>query len=193
MKKNWIVAALAAAVMLSGCNKSEYTRLVEKELAKGERVDSLFTGLFLGMPSKDFFTHCWELNQKGVMWQGPTNTSVEMKMEGLQKEGKMNFFPVFHEDRIYELPVEISYLGWSPWNKSYSTDTLLMDVKRVMEDWYGPGFIEVKAPGEQTAYVKVDGNRRIALIRLNETMVKATYTDLLLEPTVKKLQKKAAK
>ena len=83
--------------VISGCTpKSKYERKLKHELAKGVRYDSLFLGLYLGMPEKDFYIHCWELNKKGLIRQGSNNTTVEYRMEDeLKYPGIMNFYPSF--------------------------------------------------------------------------------------------------
>ncbi len=68
--------------VISGCTpKAKYERKLKHELAKGVRYDSLFLGLYLGMPEKDFYIHCWELNKKGLIRQGSNNTTVEYRYE----------------------------------------------------------------------------------------------------------------
>ena len=62
-----------------GCSNDNfkmYKDLEKTELASGKRNDSLFMGIYLGMPSKDFYVHCWQLNNEGLFTDGATNTSV---------------------------------------------------------------------------------------------------------------------
>ena len=59
MKTRFIVflTAIIFAGILSGCTpKAKYDRMVKRELASGIRNDSIFMGLYLGMPEKDFYT-----------------------------------------------------------------------------------------------------------------------------------------
>jgi len=176
---------------LSGCNTSEYESLVEKELSKGIREDSLFLGIHFGMSKKDFYMHCWELNKQGIVWQGSRNMTVMQELNSLKHSATMDFYPNFHNDTIYEMPVTFAYKGWAPWNKHLSADSLQPDVVNLLEQWYGEGFIEVEHPQRGATFVKVDGNRRILVWKDNDSDVKALYTDLLKKKALEKTEKSA--
>lgn len=173
--------ALTMAALLFSCGeeKSNYQKLLEQELASGERYDSLFLGLELGMTSKEFYVACWEMNQQGLLRQGSANTTVVYDLgDQLPYSAKMEFFPSFHEDKIIEMPVMFRYDGWSPWNRNLWADSLQLQVLDLLEEWHGEGFIRADHPKLGTAYVKIDGNRRIALTRLDDQFVQVTYTDM---------------
>ena len=87
----FFLSVIVAVSSCSGLTVTIITSVVKKELAKGTRSDSLFMGIYLGMPSKAFYAHCWDLNKKGVFTNGSNNTSV------LYKPGKDLKYPVFHE------------------------------------------------------------------------------------------------
>jgi len=169
--------------------KDRYERMVREELAKGVRVDSLFLDLHLGMTDKEFYGHCWELNKQGLIRQGTSNTSVLYKMNELEDAAEMNFYPNFYKGRIYEMPVKYNYEGWAPWNKHLSSDSLQLEILRLYKDWYGDDFMEVKHRNRGTAYIKVDGNRRITIFKMDERHVWAIFTDLLVEKEIKELKK----
>lgn len=164
--------------------KSGYHEMVERELAKGIREDSLFLGIQLGMTQKEFFSHCWELNHQKLVHEGPSNLTIEYKMEELDYPATMNFYPAFHEDNIYRMPVTISYDAWAPWNKYLFADSLQLDVLKFFEKKYGKGFIKIEHPKRGAAYVKVDGNRRISIFKGNDMSVKVLYTDILVEKEI---------
>ena len=155
--------------------------MVDKGLASGERNDSLFLGIRLGMTNKDFFAHCWELNKQQLIKQGNTNTSVEYEMAELKHPALMNFYPTFFENEIHEMPVMFNYKAWAPWNKELWSDSLMLDVKHLMEKWHGQGFIKMEHPEKGIRYVKVDDNRRIMIWKENDEYVKVLYTDLTKE------------
>jgi len=169
--------------LLAGCGQpSEYQQRIEKELSSGVRQDSLFMGISFGMSKMEFYSHCEELNRKGIFHEGPQGTSVEYKLSDLKHDSKITFFPNFYENKIYEMPVVIAYDGWAPWNKNLSADSLRVDVLELFEKWYGKGFIEVQNPGKGTTLVKIDGNRQIEIYEPeydNEVIV--LFTDLLVE------------
>ena len=183
MKKG-IVRLLALLIIsvsvIYGCSpKSRYERRLKQELAKGVRYDSLFLGLYLGMPEKDFYIHCWELNKKGLIKQGSNNTTVEYRMQDeLKHPGIMNFYPSFVDGKIAEMPVKLTYAGWAPWNRKLSSDSLQLDVMQWIENKYGNRFIKVDHPKRGSAYIKMDGNRRITIFRENDLNVWAVFSDM---------------
>jgi hypothetical protein len=179
----WPMLLLLSGSILTGCSpRTRYENRVKHELANGVRYDSLFMGLYFGMAEKDYYMHCWNLNKKGIIRQGESNTTVlyEMKDE-LKYPADMNFYPKFIQGKIYEMPVRFTYKGWSPWNKTLSSDNLEIDVLKWYEKIYGKGFIKVKHPDRGTAFVKVDGNRRITIFIENELRVWAVFTDLTIK------------
>lgn len=180
----WLLLILISGFIVSGCSpRAKYERRLKKELSSGVKYDSLFLGLYFGMPEKDFYVQCWNLNHKGLLKQGETNTTAEFQLKDeLKYEAVMDFYPKFNQGQISEMPVSFKYRGWSPWNKKLSSDNLLIAVHKWYEKVYGKGFIKVKHPLHGTAYVKIDGNRRITIFKENDLRVWAVFTDL----TVKK-------
>ena len=175
-----VVYVMALTSLLTGCHEpSGYEQMLERELASGERNDSLFLGLYLGMSSKDFYMHCWEMNKEGLVRQGSRNTTVAYQMKDeLPHAAVMDFYPTFREDRIVEMPVVVHYTAWSPWNRNLWADSLQVDMVHLLEGWHGKGFIKVKHPKKGVAYVKMDGNRRIVVAALDDQDVRVLYTDM---------------
>jgi hypothetical protein len=188
--------AIAIIIITSSCSPSadsEYSKLVKKELAKNKREDSLFMGIYLGMPSKAFYDHCWDLNKKGIFTNGLMNNTVLYSMDkDLPYPANMNFYPDFYEGKISVMKVAYDYKGWAPWNKAQYSDSLLQDVLNMYRKWYpgGNDFIKMTNKDRGTIYVKVDGNRRITVGRYDERLVKVDYTDLLVEEKIKAAQSK---
>ena len=183
MKKyTWLIIALITSI---GCEqKSQYRQALEEGLASGERFDTLFFGYYLGMNKKQFFDRSWQLNKDSLVYQGPVNQTVQydLRDKQLNYPAAMNFYPTFHKDRSWEFPVKFEYRGWAPWNKERSATALRKDVLNLLEEWHGEGFFEVSHPFDTTAYVKIDGNRRITVVRdLGDKYVNVTYTDMTLE------------
>jgi len=176
----WMVLVLFAALMIGGCSPGKrYERRLNKELASGVRYDSLFMGISFGMTSKEFYQHCWGLNKDSLVKQGLANMSVQYDInEELAYPATMNFYPIFGDDKIVEMPVRFIYNGWAPWNKELSASNLALDVKRWYEKIYGRGFITVSHPMNGEAYTKIDGNRRITIYVENDLYVWARFTDM---------------
>lgn len=188
------LAALGLLVAMGSCSKkSRYEKMVSEGLASGVRHDTLFLGLSLGMASKDFYSKCWKLNKQGLIRQGSGNSTVLYELKGeLKSDVDVNFYPTFFKDRIYEMPVKFQYKAWAPWNKQFSSDTLQVELKSLFEKWYGPGFMTIYSDTKGTAYVKVDGNRRISIYK-DQTIdgaVWALYTDMSVEQQAEESRKK---
>lgn len=184
----WLIAIVFMVACGEPTGERKYADLVKKELAKGTRTDSIFLGIYFGMPSKKFYGHCWDLNKRGIITDGNSNTMVNFKLDtGLKYPATMNFYPIFEQDKIYKMQVEFKYDAWAPWNRSHFSDSLLPDVVKFYSSWYpGNEFIPITDSVKGTIYVKVDGNRRITLGKYNDMLVKADFTDLLIEKKLKK-------
>lgn len=189
IKKSTFIWLLLGIFLFISCKKEtgyeQYEALKIKELASGQRADSLFLGIYLSMTSKQFYGHCWEMNKKGLFTDGENNTAVLYKLNNheLKYSASMNFYPQFHKDKIYKMGVSFQYDAWAPWNNHLSSDSLYADVVSLYSRWYSGGnpFIEITDKEKGTIYVKVDGNRRITIGKFNELYVKVDYTDLLVE------------
>ncbi len=172
----------------SAC-KTDYEKLVARELESGFRQDSLFLGLYLGMSSKDFYAHCWKLNKDQVIKQGSSNISVLYKLTDLKDTADMNFYPTFENDSIYEMLAHVNYRGWAPWNTQLSNDTLVHDVTRMLSKWYGGDFLRIDFPDVGTVWVTMHKNRRILVSKDGESAVKVLFTDMLMERRIRKKPK----
>ena len=179
-KINWILIILISGIIISGCSpRAKYERRLKHELASGVRYDSLFLGLYFGMPEKVFYVHCWNLNHKGLLKQGETNTTAEYQLKDeLKYPALMDFYPKFNHGKISEMPVTFKYKGWAPWNKNLSSVNLQNEVLKWYEKIYGGGFIMVKHHSHGKAYVKIDGNRRITIFVGDDLHVWAVFTDM---------------
>lgn len=165
---------------LAGC-KSEYEQMVDREMAKGIRQDSIFLGMTFGMTRDEFYKHCWDMNSKGLFLNSPLNNSVEYDISKyLRHPGKAHFYPTFFEDKIYEMPVMFMYDGFA-WQPSYSSDTMMVDVLKMLTSWYGE-FKEFSHPDKGSIYVNVNGNRQIRLYKdkIND-VIKSVFTDLSID------------
>lgn len=188
-KMKWIFIIFIVVAIVSGCTpRTKYERILKKELASGIQQDSLFLDIRFGMTQIDFYTHCWQLNKKGLIKQGDGNNSVEYKMENqLKHPATMNFYPSFYQRKIYEMPVQFSYNGWSPWNEELGADQLQEDVLNWYKAIYGNNFIEVEHPERGKAFVNINGNRRITIFKEDDMNVWAVFTDMTVEPEVANL------
>ena len=180
-----VMVSLMFLSLLTSCNKSEYTKLVQSELQKG-RQDSLFLGMHFGMSRKEFMDHCMSLNHQHLTTVGLRGLSVLYKIPDSTGTIFMNFFPEFSNDTIYEMRTTFTYENWEAWNRKTQPDSLQNKVIRMFDKWYGPGFIKIVKDDRDTAHVKVTGNRRIVIFTEGEMDVRAIITDLIKENELKK-------
>ena len=181
-------------LVLIGCrqksNLDKYNDLVKKELASNKKVDSIFFGIYLGMPNKDFYMHCWEMNKKGILMDGKGNNYVLYKLKKeLNYSASLNFYPDFNNGTIWRMRANVEYEGWSPWTKYLGADSLLQDVVKLGKKWYNGGnpFIELKDDKKGIYYVKVDGNRKITIRKADDVIVRIDFTDMLAEKSIKNI------
>lgn len=168
--------------LIQGCNEtSEYQKMLEQEMAKEVRNDSLFLGYYLGMSKEDFYSHSWELNKQKKLKQGPRNMTVEYEIDDLSHSATMNFYPQFYDGKIYRMPVSITYDGWAPWNRNLWADSLQHDVVKMMEECYGKKFIIDQTLRDDTTFVTIDANREIKIFTENNRSVNVIFTDLAVE------------
>lgn len=181
------IGLLLLCIFFLSCSGSEYSNLVKQEMAKGVVYDSLLFDMKFGQHKQDFFQACWQLNQKGVISNGPGNTSVKynlpMKAGGASENPiTLLFFGDFNKEKIMTgMDFQFYYDAWSIWNRSLQSDKLLPVVIDTLKKWYpGNDFIKVPLKKDSTEIlVKIDGNRRIIIRPLeNERIVKAKIDDL---------------
>jgi hypothetical protein len=178
-----ILALLILSLTFQGCNTPGFN-FSEND---GPKSDSLFLGFYLGMPQKDFFDHCTELNSQQKLTQGSgSTTSVEHKISGMYGgDVSMRFFPTFIKKNIYEMPVTYTYDSWAPWNKEYSSAALLPKILESYKAIYGGDFKVVNDRYQGKIYYRMDGKRRINLFIKDEQFVQAIFTDMEVEKRLK--------
>lgn len=141
--------------------------------------DSLFLGIYLGMDKKIFYDYCWEMNKKKKFIHGPTNQSVEYRLENeLDRPVYMRFYPYFYKDRIYQMPVTFTYEAWAPWNKQLEAKILIEQVVPMLERWYEIKFETTTTPKRGKVYANITGTRRIAVYVKDEQYVQVVITDI---------------
>lgn len=189
----FIIAGLYFACKSDKNGTAAYEKLKKSEMSSGKKADSMFFGIYLGMPTKEFYMHCWDLNKKGIFKDGQNNTAVmyNFRNNEFKYNASMNFYPTFHEGKICSMWATFNYDEWSPWNKKYFADTLMPDVLKLYKQWYKEGneFIQLKDNIGNPVYVKVDGNRRIIISKEDDMIVRVDYSDLFVEEALSKVKK----
>ena len=178
---------LIPLVLLSLSCESEYSKLMKAELAKDVRYDSLFFGIELGQDKKEYFEICWDWHKKGVLGSSGRSNYVQYDMVSKDTFPKvlMHFYPETDAyNKISEMDVLFDYSAWGPWSKTYGSEALLPVVLDTLQSWYkGNKFLNVELDNKEDVWIKVDGNRRIAVRVKDERYVQAKITDLLNEST----------
>jgi hypothetical protein len=177
------LAFLILSITFLGCNSPSFNFSGNDST----KADSLFLGLYLGMPQKSFFDHCTELNSQRIITQGPGGTtSVEHKIKGTYGgDVSMRFYPTFIEEKIYEMPVTYTYESWAPWNKEFSSVVLFPKILESYKSIYGDDFQIVNHPYQGKVYYRMDGKRRINLFIKDDQFVQAIFTDMEVEKRLK--------
>jgi hypothetical protein len=180
----WLLIGLV--MFINACDK-------RKSMSNDKKLDSLFLGISMGMEKKAFYDYCWQKNKEKIFKHGPTNQSVEYRLATeLSSPVFMQFYPSFHDERIYEMPVLFNYESWAPWNKEFSSDTLLVEILPLFKKWYGDDFKTLQHPTMGTVYYQMKGRRRINLFIRDDQFVQAVFTNLKVEKEIKELQQKTA-
>lgn len=180
----YFFAILICSTACFGCFQSEYTTLVQSELAKNVRKDSVLLGISLGETRNIFYGKCFDLNKQKLITPGQGNTSVmylfkDSLFHERPTQLRLLFYPTFdQEDIIAEVKMEFSYPGWAPWNRGLHSDSLEQRVEKILMHWYhGNHFVRAQVSKSEMP-VKVDGNRRITLNIKDAQTVQARVQDL---------------
>ncbi|MDX1586168.1 MAG: hypothetical protein R3222_05470 [Balneolaceae bacterium] len=175
-----VALGILLSILAISCDEqSRYQELVERELAKESRNDSLFLGYHFGMTRQEFFDHSWKLNNQKIVMQGNRTASIRYDLDHLKYRAQKNFYPEFYDGKIYKMPVRYMYNGWAPWNRDYWADSLKKDVLADFREKYPNRFYEMSHPElEVPAHIMVDKNKRIAIYELDNKEVVVDYADL---------------
>lgn len=173
---------LGLLLLSSSCrnmNTKDLSVIEKQELAKGIRNDSVFHGLYLGMTVAAFADTCRERHRQGLFDEGGNRmVEFELKNNELKFPAKISFYPIFTQNKISEVPVSFKYSNLEIWNQEMKTDKLLVDIKKLMEKWYGGGFFLTPLPTGRNGFAQVSGNRRILIKVDKDDEVLVVFTDL---------------
>ncbi len=165
------------AVFVISCEpESEYEQRLKTELSKDIRVDSLFLGYYLGMPQEEFYKHSWDLNSRQIVTGQQT---INYRLEDMKSPASMEFYPQFKDGKIFQMPIEVHYDGWAPWNKNLFSDSLMVDMKERYEKEYNADFFKSIHPqSKKEAFIDIQGNRRISIFKRDDRIVTIEFLDL---------------
>jgi hypothetical protein len=177
---------IGIAFFAVACRNSEKKNLAyieQQELAKGIHNDSIFLGFYFGMPKEDFLNYCWTMNKQKQFTDGNGMTvEYQLGKRDFTFPLKMNFYPQFKNDKIKEMPICFSYKTYEFFNQKMTTEVILKDVKKLVEQWYGDGFFVTPLPSpfpdNIKGYVQVKGNRRVVIFVEKEVEVMVIVSDL---------------
>jgi hypothetical protein len=181
MKFQYLLCALLCTMVVGACQQPTPISTPITNRNGTARIDSIFLGYYFGMPHLEFMANCKEMNQKHILKDGTTGINIQYKFQRNEfpSEAIMEFYPTFSKNaKISEMPTDFMYVGWSPWNRELSADSILPKVVTLMEKWYGKGFKTSQTAMGETVYEKTELNRNIKIVRLDERKVRVTLTDL---------------
>lgn len=183
---------LAIALFSQSC-KSDYTRMVEKELSSGIIYDSLLFDLKIGQTKKDFYKSCWDLNKTEKITAGSGNKYALFVLPSDSTDAnpdKINveFYGMFDDkDIMHGMEMKMEYYSWAPWLDQFQSDKLMKHIQqKMMEDYPGNEFIEIPV-GDIMAKVKVDGNRQIRMFPLDDKQIMIKIQDVRVENIVRSI------
>ncbi|MBL6669181.1 MAG: hypothetical protein CNC91_00745 [Flavobacteriales bacterium MED-G22] len=169
MKQFWVlISLLHFSLTILGC-KSEYEKMVDRELKKNVKEDSLFFNYRLGESKDSYHEKSWDLNHNKIVVQGRSYTFMKYVFQDPKTPEKQNDFAMeytggFNKERkLNNMKVIFSHVLWVPWNEDYHASQLLPRVLDSIQRWYGGNeFVkyELKNDTIPSIYVKVDGDRR---------------------------------
>lgn len=185
MKINFNFLLLISISVLISC-KSDYDKLVQSEIKKDVKHTDLILDMKMGQNKDYFFKHCWNLNKAQIVSQGPGNKYAKYYMlpdSSLMEEGKkirVLFYGMFDENDVMNgMEMKMEYNAWSPWNKSYSSDSLLEEMKsKYIREYKGNDYYVVNVNDDLDAFAKIDGNRQVLLYKLTEKEIMVKIQDL---------------
>ena len=182
---NRIIVILLLTTAISCGQRAEYDRLIDRELASGEKNDSLFLGLRLGMTQDEFFDHCTELNRQQLITQGNRGLTVKYWVSDLKHPATMYFYPGFYNGRIYKLPGYYEYDSFTPGPVSpYSSDSLQIDVLQMYTKIYGDEYVTISHSTKGDAFILMDGNRHITIFKVDDRRVGVVFKDYILDTEI---------
>lgn len=181
-----LASILLSLLVLIGCDSPgrRYKRLERQELSKNQRYDNLFFGIYFGMSNQEFRDYCYQRNLDGKFRQGGRRNMiwVECKLpEEMDYPAAINFFPEFTNDTITGMNASIYYDNATFPDGKFETDSLLIDVLKLTDKWYGKGYIKIESPVfyKEDIYMKINGNRRVTITPDNNNqMINLWYVDL---------------
>jgi hypothetical protein len=189
MAMNWRftkfrTSILVACYSLACCVQSDYTRLVKAELAKGVRCDSVLLGIKLGDSLTEFRDKCFALNKEHITTEGPGYFVQYFFSDSSSKDKsptiRLLFQPGYDKaNRISDIEMKFSYMGWAPWNRQYYSDSLKLRLIKMLERWYRGNKFVIAHVRKEDIPVKVDGNRRILVFEEVPQTVVVRVEDML--------------
>jgi hypothetical protein len=180
----YAISVIVFSISICACVQSDYTKLVKAELAKGIRQDSVLLGIRFGDSRDEFYGKCFDLNSKHLVTQGESASVQYLFTDSLlHKEPtqiKLLFVPAFDDkSKLTNMDLKFSYLAWAPWNRHLQSDSLEVNVKKLLMNWYGGNEFVTAKVEDKDVPVKVDGNRRILVYVYDTQSIVVRVQDIL--------------
>lgn len=185
MINKYILSILIVLLIVCCTTASKYEKLIDTEMSKDIRHDSIFLGFNFGAPKSDFFIVCKELNSKRLIVQADKSGFVQYffpPKTATDKDLKVLLWGTFNKAQLMTgLKFEFSHIAWAPWNEASKPDNLIPVIQTKLLEWFpGNDFVDITSKDkDDMIWVKIDGNRRIVIEAPdNVTSVKVNIDDL---------------
>ena len=186
MTINKVVLFLVYFLILNCQQESKYSKTLKKEKESGKIFNDLIFDMKFGQTKDDYFNICYELNKKKLITSGGREFSPEYimypkKENKNSKKIKMSFNGIFDKNNIIEgLNLRFNYYTWSPWNKDYNSSYLIEEIKDTLLVWFpGNDFFKLDLKDKENfAYIKIDGNRRIRIYKIDAKDIAVKIEDV---------------
>ena len=181
-----ICVVVVFGIVVFGCkSQSEYTKVLKRELENKNEFNDLIFDMKIGQSRQDYFDICYKLNKKKLIVSGERSLNPELVLKpknDLVKGSniKMSFNGIFNEKKIMKgMEMRFYFTGWSSWNKDLSSNSLLVQLKDTLREWFpGNDFFKVNFENNLSTEVKIDGNRRILAYLVNSKDVAVRIEDM---------------
>ena len=148
MNNNYILSLLTIALLVSCKTSTKYEKLIDAEMSKDIRHDSIFLGFDYGIKKADFFVVCKELNSKKQLVQANKSGYVQYLFPTTTEKDKdliVLFWGIFKKDlTMTGLTFEFSHVAWSPWNEESKPENLIPVVRNKLLEWFPAQEIDLR-------------------------------------------------
>ena len=161
---------------------------IEKELARGERNDTIFLGLRFGMTENEILRHFKKLTRENKLSLNESNTyeyEFDFGENSMPSKGKATFSTDYFNNKLFKLSISVKSEDLVS-----NAQLIQLSLVKIYASKYGYSYLERKSlSGNTSYYIWIDGNRMIEIVAgINDARI--FYTDLIVEQAKEKFDDK---